>query len=253
MRTGFLRLLFRGTYAVGHPHPHAWLHAALIVGGERSALSHDTATALLELLPRHPGPIHVTTKAHVRSRTGLVVHRATLEPSELIVSDALVLTSAVRTLHDLAATADAATLAKALDAAHARRLVTATQLQTSIVPGRSGATRLREVLHDRPGFTRSEAERLLLALFRRAQLPQPRTNVRLHGYEVDFLFPEARLVVEVDGYAFHSSPRAFERDRRRDADLLARGYRTLRLTWRELTERPEAVAVRVATLLSTSG
>ena len=68
--------------------------------------------------------------------------------------------------------------------------------------------------------------------------------------EVDFLWREHRLIVEVDGYAFHSSRRSFERDRRRDRELQAAGYRVLRLTWRELTDEPEVVIATLATALA---
>lgn len=250
VRTGTLLPLFRGTYAVGHPHPHAWLHAALLVAGPQAALSHRTAAVLLELLPHGDGPIHVTSPVHLRTRPGLTLHRATLHPTDSRRRENLSLTSAVRTLHDLAATTDPATVSRALDAAHAQRLVTPAQLHHGITPKRSGAARLRNALDDRPGLTRSEAERRLVALLVRAQLPAPQTNTHVHGYEVDAHWPGHQLIVEVDGYAFHSSRVAFERDRRRDADLLEAGYRTLRVTWRELTERPEAVAVRVAGLLT---
>ena len=52
-------------------------------------------------------------------------------------------------------------------------------------------------------FTRSEAEELFLSLVRQAQLPQPLVNVRRHGYEIDFLWPQCGLAVEIDGFAFH--------------------------------------------------
>ena len=67
------------------------------------------------------------------------------------------------------------------------------------------------------------------------------TNARPGRFEVDLLWPEQRLVVEVDGFAFHGTRAAFERDRRRDAELQALGYRVLRITWRQLTREPEAV------------
>jgi len=60
------------------------------------------------------------------------------------------------------------------------------------------------------------------------------------------VWPQHRLIIEVDGYAFHRTRQAFERDRRRDADHLAAGYRTLRLTWRQLTGEPLAVVARLS-------
>jgi very-short-patch-repair endonuclease len=62
-----------------------------------------------------------------------------------------------------------------------------------------------------------------------------------------------RLVVEVDGLKFHSTPARFERDRRKDADLMLAGYRVLRITWRRLTREPgQVVALLVAALSQVS-
>jgi very-short-patch-repair endonuclease len=86
-------------------------------------------------------------------------------------------------------------------------------------------------------------------LLRRARLPFPRTNVRLAGYQADFLWPKQRLIVEVDGFQFHGHRYAFERDRKRDAAHVLAGYRVIRITWRQLTEEPMAVAVTIARAL----
>jgi very-short-patch-repair endonuclease len=105
---------------------------------------------------------------------------------------------------------------------------------------------MSQALHHEPALTRSQAERGLLELIRAARLPRPETNVRVERHEVDFLWRAARLVAEVDGYAFHGTRGAFERDRRRDADLQAAGWRVLRITWRRLAEEPEAVVATLA-------
>jgi very-short-patch-repair endonuclease len=99
------------------------------------------------------------------------------------------------------------------------------------------------------GFTRSEAERRLKALCRRAQLPAPRTNAIVAGYEVDAYWPAHDLVVEVDGYGYHGTRQAFERDRRKDAALQTAGYRVVRITWRRLTTEPLAVSAQLGALL----
>jgi very-short-patch-repair endonuclease len=75
-------------------------------------------------------------------------------------------------------------------------------------------------------------------------------NARVNHYEVDFLWREQRLIVEVDGYAYHGTRAAFERDRARDADLQARGYRVMRVTWRQLVDEPEALIARIAQALA---
>ena len=77
--------------------------------------------------------------------------------------------------------------------------------------------------------------------------------MRVAGHEVDFLWPAERLVVEIDGFAFHSSSRTFERDRRRDAALTAAGYRVVRVTWRQIEDEGEAVLARLAMALALAG
>ena len=67
---------------------------------------------------------------------------------------------------------------------------------------------------------------------------------------MDLVWHAERLVVEVDGYAFHSGRSAFERDRGRDAELQAAGYRVIRVTWRQLTEAPEALVATLAAALA---
>ena len=98
-------------------------------------------------------------------------------------------------------------------------------------------------------MTRSEAEERLLLLIRKAQLRPPETNVRVEGYEVDFFWRIERLIVEVDGFAFHSSTRPFELDRRRDAALTVAGFRVIRLTWTRIVSEPEATVALLARAL----
>ncbi|MGH7552236.1 MAG: endonuclease domain-containing protein, partial [Longimicrobiales bacterium] len=104
-----------------------------------------------------------------------------------------------------------------------------------------------------PAWTRSEAEERFLALIRKAELPTPEVNVSIGKCEVDFFWRHERLVVEVDGFAFHSSQRKFESDRRRDARLSASGVRVVRVTWRQVVDEPEAMLVRVAQTLALEG
>ncbi len=88
------------------------------------------------------------------------------------------------------------------------------------------------------------------ALLRAAELPQPRANVPLLGYVADFLWAERRLVVEVDGYLFHSGKASFESDRRRDQVFAAAGYTVIRVTWAQLWSEPLAVVARIAQALA---
>jgi very-short-patch-repair endonuclease len=125
-------------------------------------------------------------------------------------------------------------LERAVEEAQVRRLVNRCELE----PHRSLAS--RSVTSRRLLARRAEWQ--LLALIRAARLPAPGTNARVGAYEVDFLWPEHRLVVEVDGFAFHSTRAAFERDR-------DRALQAVRITWRQLVEEPEAVVPASAAAL----
>jgi very-short-patch-repair endonuclease len=161
-------------------------------------------------------------------------------------------TSPARTLLDLATVLSGRELARAAEEAQVQRLLTPAQVEAYLArrSHRHGALRLRAATRQDPAFTRSEAERRFLELLRSAALPEPQANVRVHGHEVDFLWRRQELVVEVDGYAYHSSRAAFERDRRRDAELEAAGIHVRRITWRQIAEEPEALVARLAVALA---
>ncbi|MEA2218952.1 MAG: hypothetical protein QOJ35_1578 [Solirubrobacteraceae bacterium] len=119
-----------------------------------------------------------------------------------------------------------------------------------------GARVLRAILRDHAPAstpTRSELEERFLAPCRARGLPEPRVNVWIAlqptGYEADFLWHEARLIVEVDGRDTHTTRRAFEHDRRRDQRLMLAGWRVVRFTWRQVAGDAALVAATVAGLI----
>lgn len=77
-------------------------------------------------------------------------------------------------------------------------------------------------------------------------------NATVAGFEVDALWPREELIVELDGYEFHRTRAAFERDRAKDAVLQAKGHRVVRLTQRRLTNEPAATAGLLRRLLGES-
>jgi very-short-patch-repair endonuclease len=81
-------------------------------------------------------------------------------------------------------------------------------------------------------------------------LPVPQTNVLVGGDVVDALWPAERLIVELDSWEFHSQRTAFEKDRSRDTDHLLSGYRTIRVTHRRLSEKPDRLAAQIRALLA---
>jgi very-short-patch-repair endonuclease len=220
--------------------------AAVLACGATALLSHHSAAAVWQIRPRHRGDIHVTVAGHdARSRAGIQVHQTTASLSLVaVVHDGLPVTTLARTVSDLARCLPQHQFDRAVEEAQVLRLVTREELERL-----DGGPALRRALHHEPALTRSAAERRLLALVRAARLPRPATNVRVAGYEVDFLWRGHSLVVEVDGFAYHATRQAFERDRVRDATLQAKGYRVIRITWRQLAAEPHAVVARLASLL----
>ncbi len=235
---------FRGIYQVGPvTAEHGRDMAAVLACGGTALLSHHSAAALWKVRPQHDGDVHVTVSGHdQRSRPGLRVHQSL--SLNAAVLDGLPLTTPARTLRDLATCLPQHQLDRAVEEAQVLRLTTREELLQL-----DGSRALARALHIEPSLTRSEAERRLLDLVRAARLPRPETNVRVAGHEVDFLWRDHKLVVEVDGFAFHATRAAFERDRARDADLQAAGYRVIRLTWRQIVEEPHAVVARLARLM----
>ncbi|HUR48065.1 MAG TPA: DUF559 domain-containing protein [Acidimicrobiales bacterium] len=154
---------------------------------------------------------------------------------------------------------------RAISNALSRRLVGFGALEVMLAEmgrrGRRGSALLRRILEDNGAAghvpTESDIEDLVLAVLAGAGLPLPVRQVVLGRDDapvgrVDFLYRNARLVVEADSRTFHSWLDA-ENDRRRDALLMAAGYRVLRVTWRSLREEPEIFVAAVRAILSEAG
>jgi very-short-patch-repair endonuclease len=241
--------LHRGVYALGHRRltNAGWWLAALRAIGPGAVLSHVHAAALHELRPPPRGWINVTVQSRSRrQRKGIRVH-ATLDlpPEHVTVVDRIPVTTVPRTLADLAGTVPEPQLARALEAAEAHGFLDVPSV-LAVSAGRPGAQALKRLLQQELPHTRSEFEAAFLSLCDRYGIARPRMNTRVEGYEVDAVWPERNLIVELDGYRYHRTRAAFERDRERDADLHARGFATLRFTYRQVTSRPRWVANRLA-------
>ncbi len=258
LATGRMREVYRGVYLVGpgDVDPLIGELAAVLYFRGHAILSHRSAAVVWGLLERGPhDDVSLTTVKARRSRRGLRLHRVkALHRRDLRVRDGLPLTAPARTLLDLAAEEPDADLEEALAVARQRGLASDAEIRAAIerAPRRKGAARLARLLDagNASGFTRSKAERQMRALLRAAELPQPRANVPLLGYVADFFWPQHRLVVEVDGYLFHSDKASFESDRRRDQVFAAAGYTVIRVTWTQLLNEPLAVVARIAQALA---
>ena len=264
---GLLHRVHRGVYAMGTRNltPKGQWMAAVLASGENAVLSHQAAGELwhLRLLTLRSGrraPIDVTVCGGrgARRRPGIVVHRSlTILNEEVTTREGIPVTTAARTLLDLAAVLPRRQLERSVDQAERLKICSQGDLDKIVAEhfGRPGAGALGAVLREHQigsTATRNDFEERFLALCRRYRLPQPGVNVPLLDYVVDFLWPHASLVVEVDGRESHGTRRAFQADRDRDGRLAVAGYRVLRFTWWDVTRRPAVVADRVRRLLSAA-
>jgi very-short-patch-repair endonuclease/predicted transcriptional regulator of viral defense system len=245
IRRRVLHRLHQGVFAVGHPIltiEGRWMAAALATGG---VLSHATAAAAWDLRRRGAGAIHVTvpSTAGRKRREGIRLHRSrTLTAGDTTTVRAIPMTTPVRTIIDLATTLKGRPLEHALDRAEQLRLIDFAELRRRPIPPSLQAVLS---LYTAGVVTRSEMEERFLQLCDDHGIRRPNVNARIEGYEVDFVWRDRRLIVEVDGYAYHRSPTAFETDRERDVVLAMAGWLVLRFTWTQLTTRPAWVAAAI--------
>jgi very-short-patch-repair endonuclease len=219
--------------------------AAALAGGPGAVLSHRAAIALWDLRPIPSGPVDVTVVARSRKQPGLRFHNVRrLRPEDTAAIDGIPVTALHRALLDYAEIARHQQLRLALDAADRRDLLDGRAFEALYArnPGRRGLKPLKAAVAELNGpapWTQSELERAFLALIREHDLPEPRTNVLLHGFLADCWWPQARLVVEIDGYEFHKSRKQFEENRLRDTKLQLEGIRVLRVTQPRIECEPD--------------
>lgn len=217
---GHLHRKHRSVYVVGHtaPTPLAAETAALLACGPRAVLSHWLAAHVFRLIEQPPDEVHITLVGRrCRPKEGVRLHvcRA-LDRRDLRRQHGLLVSAPARILIDLAAEEELCMLERLVAEARVQKLLHPGELEAAIERAgrRRGVAGVRRLLESEqgPALTRSEAERLLRRLTRDAGLPPPACNARVAGLEVDFLWPQQRLVLEVDGFRFHGHRGAFERD-----------------------------------------
>jgi Protein of unknown function (DUF559) len=229
--------------------------AAVLACGPDAVLSHASAAALWEIRPSASSYTDVTVASlSGRERKGMRIHRSrSLRRNEITIRHGIPVTTPARTVLDLAATLKPDQLKRLLDQVEIRELTDYPALD-ALARAHAGhhGTKLRRVLRtyeagsDR---TKSGLERLFRTICQDHGLPQPNINHRPAGREVDFLFPQHRLIVETDSSRYHRTRTAFEDDRARDAIHTRAGYRTLRFTDHQLANDPRGVAETVASAL----
>lgn len=243
---GRLHRLHQLVYAVGHrniPREGRWL-AAVFACGPGAVLSGPSAAALWALW-RGDAQVTVTVPvASPRRHAGVTVRRCpTMDEGETTTRRDIPVTTVARTLLDLAAH-HPRRLGRAVERAEQERVFDLREVEAVLDRhrGRPGTRRLCAAIAAwRPApLLRSDLERRFHALCERHGLPRPQVNTTLLGYEVDFLWPDEGLIVEVDG-PHHATPTKKAADGERDAILLVEGFRTLRFGEAQLASAPATV------------
>lgn len=195
-----------------------------------------------------------------RIPAGIDAHRhGFLRPPDRATVNGIPCTSVSRTLLDLAAVVSRRELRNAVKQAEVERIFDLSEMRELVARsrGRRGVARLRYAisLHDpREQLTRRELEERFFGLCRRIEIFLPEVNGHLiiNGISVmpDFLWRNARLIVEADSHRVHGTASAFEEDRRRDQLLTAAGWTVIRVTWHQILKEPERLGRTLRSLLA---
>jgi len=231
--------------------------AAVLACGPGAVLSHRSAGQLWGLVPRAAIEPEVTRPRKFRGLAGIRAHHAVLPPDEVGGVLGIPVTSAPRTQFDLASILSARQVERSFNEMEVLRLTDPLSVADLVerYPGQRGVAMLRKVMAAGApaGVTRRGLEQRFAALLDAHGLPRPSFNatlpVRGRLLEVDCMWRGEQLIVELDGNAVHGTRRAFENDRQRDRILLAEGWRSTRVTWRQLQDEGDEVAADLRWLL----
>lgn len=249
-----LIIVFPGVYRAGHAAPgmHAQYMCAVLACGEGALLAEHAAAHLYGLFrntqPPEPAVICPTERAieGIRTRRARRAH-----PPDATVHEGIPVTTAARTLVDLAATLSLDDLARGCHEAQVKYGLTPSAVEEVLArrPGSRGARRLRRVIAGDVHVSLSRLERRFLATLRREGLPLPETNRPAGGRYVDCRWPELGLTVELDSYRFHNSRHSWQGGYARERDAYARGDDFRRYTYADVFEDQRAMLRELRALL----
>ncbi len=230
-----------------------------------AVVSHQTAARLHGVAT--PGPRLVVSVPHRRTHffPDVIVHQLTdIRPIDLCTVDRFPTTTPARTVLDLAAVLSLTRLGRAVDRFAAKRIVSFTEMSDTLDQlarkGKPGVVKLRRALEPRlgsNGISESDLESRLVEVIRLASLPEPDLQYRpawlkhVNG-RVDLSYVEEELVIEGDSREWHGDELTFQADRERDNLAQLAGWRILRFTWYDITQRPDYVASSIRRALGLS-
>jgi hypothetical protein len=253
LRTGALIREHSGVYRVGHRalSVEADYLAAVLACGSGALLRGCAAGFLFGLLKGSQPPAEVLTlKRHkpsaVRTRRTRSIH-----PGDATEYRGIPITTVPRTMVDLAAELSQGDLGRVVHEAGIRFGVTPDGVEAVLArrPNSPGTAKLRQVLWGDAPLTLSRLEDRFLELLKEERLPLPEMNRPAGSHRVDCRWPKHRLTVELDGYRYHSSRHAWERDRRREREARARDDEFRRYTYGDVFEEPKLMLAELRVLL----
>src|SRR4051812_46857080 len=240
-----------GVYAVGHIERLAkanWM-GGVLAAGPGARLSHRPAAAAWEGRQTTSGLVEVSACSRSRRRLrGVRVHQTSgFHPEDAAEIDGIPVTSLARTLLDNAEVLPLRQTIRLIEEAERRQVFDLRAVERLLARshGRHGLKPLTAALaavNGEPQRTNSDWERDFLDFCGAYGIPRPELNVLVAGYEVDALWRDVKLVVELDSWSHHRGRTAFENDRLKIATLQLAGYVVLPITWRRLEQEPDEVA-----------
>ena len=262
---GVYKRLHRGVYAIGGA-PESWQHETVglvLAAPGLAAASHKTAAYLWNMSTIEPERGEIVTRRHQRiAREHPQIHESRdLEQRDIVIVDGIPTTTPVRTIVDLGASASFKYVEHCLDTGLRLHMFNVTDVQRFIErvarSGRNGIGTIRPLIEERVGWntlTESHLEDLFRRIVSRSSLPMPIEQHRVfNGHRevcrADFAYPDHLIAIELDSEKWHMDRETFQRDRLKQNELQALGWRVYRFTWRQLQDNPAmAISILVSAL-----
>ncbi len=255
LRRAALVYRYPGVYALppARQDAQALIHAAVLAGGATAVASHASAAWLWGFLPHYKPPPEISLPTGDRRPRHILTHRCpSLQPRDVTRQRGVPATTRARTVLDLAPRLTEKALTRLVNDArrenHLRLEALGDVLDRN--PLHHGTKLLRRFVDDPRNPTDSPFEDEFMAFVKKYGLPTPQTNIWLHSRKVDVFYPEASLIVELDGRDFHDDEDAFRDDRERDTENLKHGLITMRITADRLKLSPGYEAERLMEIYS---
>lgn len=234
--------------------PRARIRIAVLSIGTDATLVGVSAAYWWQMTDIAPAEVEIAVpqRNQPRPRDGVAVIRRAVPARDRVAVDGLFVTKKASTVLAAVATLGLIAGAKLMDRVLQRGMVALDALQETHerTRGRYGAVLCATLLALAAGGARSEAERMAHRVLREAGIVGWQADVRVvlprHGPAVlDLAFLEHRVLVEIDGWAYHRDLRAFLHDTARQNALVLAGWVVIRTNWHELKEHPDTFVLTV--------